>query len=147
MTQRHIITPPQPSPVHHSSHQKQHSEPRYHHSANSQITTSNMVGSKTVLHIVEILGVFFCAHHLWPKGVTYGKQEDWEKSYRKRHAHGTSRSKSSRTNSGNSSNESARHGSRSERHYQHEYGYERPRHHDYEHDDRPRNTRKASSRY
>ncbi|CZT40773.1 uncharacterized protein RSE6_00424 [Rhynchosporium secalis] len=34
-----------------------------------------MVGTKTVLHIVEILGVFFCAHHLWPKGVTPVEQK------------------------------------------------------------------------
>ncbi|KAG4432672.1 hypothetical protein IFR05_011850 [Cadophora sp. M221] len=108
-----------------------------------------MVGSSTVLHIVEILGVFFCAHHLWPKGVTYGKQEDWEKSYRKRHAHGPSRSKSSRTNSGSSSNDSARRGGRSERYYdERQYDHdERSRHHEYHEDDRPRHGRKSSSRY
>jgi hypothetical protein len=41
-----------------------------------------------ILHIVEILGVFFCVHHFWPKGVTYGEKEEWEKTHhRHRHSH------------------------------------------------------------
>ncbi|KAJ5042863.1 uncharacterized protein L3040_004255 [Drepanopeziza brunnea f. sp. 'multigermtubi'] len=52
-----------------------------------------MAHSHTMLSIAQILGLFFCAHHFWPKGTTYRKAGgDWEKSYRRRHAQGHSRS-------------------------------------------------------
>ncbi|KAL2075771.1 hypothetical protein VTL71DRAFT_714 [Oculimacula yallundae] len=114
------------------------------------------VGANTVLHIVQILGVFFCAHHLWPKGVTYGNQEDWEKSYRKRHAHGSSsksKSKSGRGNGGNAGNENGRRGGggRSDRSYYEERPQEyerRPRQYEAsEFEQRPRHARQGSSRY
>jgi hypothetical protein len=43
-----------------------------------------MSGSKTLIHILEILSVFACAHHFWPKGVTYGEEEEWEKAQKKK---------------------------------------------------------------
>jgi len=46
-------------------------------------------------HIATIAGVFLCVHHFWPKGVTYGEREEWEKSYRHHHMHGTSSRRSS----------------------------------------------------
>ncbi|CAL3969269.1 unnamed protein product [Diplocarpon coronariae] len=94
-----------------------------------------MVQSRTILHLVEILGVFLCAHHLWPKGVTYGKSENREKSYRKKHARGHSRSKSGRNNNRGSGNENApRRGERSKTCC------------DYE-EERPRYVRNANSRH
>lgn len=60
-------------------------KPNYQYSAFSRFCKSlKMVESHLILHVIEILGVFFCAHHLWPKGVTYGEQEEWEKAHRKR---------------------------------------------------------------
>lgn len=41
---------------------------------------------KTALHVGSIIGLVVVAHHFWPKGITYGEQEDWEKAYRKKHA-------------------------------------------------------------
>ena len=38
-----------------------------------------------LVHIASIVGVVACVHHFWPKGVTYGEREDWEKAYRRRH--------------------------------------------------------------
>lgn len=60
-----------------------------------QTNIATMVGAdkKTAMHIIEILGLVVCAHHFWPKGITYGEQEEWEKAYRKRHGHGSKASK------------------------------------------------------
>jgi hypothetical protein len=91
-----------------------------------------MVESHMILHIIEILSVFVCAHKLWPKGVTYGEAEDWEIAHRKRHAHGSSKSKNRR-------NGSSGHGGSST---------ERRRHDKYdEYEDRPRDSRRHSARY
>jgi hypothetical protein len=102
-----------------------------------------MVKSHLVLHIIEILGVFVCAHHLWPKGVTYGEADDWELEHRKRHAHGShSKSKSTSTkdasHAGSSSDGVRRNRSKRE---------SRVRDEDYEYEEVPRHTRHASSRY
>lgn len=43
-----------------------------------------MPGTSTIFHIIEILGAFACAHHFWPKGITYSEAEDWEKDHKKR---------------------------------------------------------------
>jgi hypothetical protein len=37
-----------------------------------------------LIHIASIIGAVAAAHHFWPKGVTYGEREDWEKEYRRR---------------------------------------------------------------
>lgn len=37
-----------------------------------------MVDGDVLVHIGEILAVFLCVHHFWPKGITYGDREDWE---------------------------------------------------------------------
>jgi len=50
-----------------------------------------MAKSHILIHIIEIVGAVLCAHHFWPKGVTYGEQEEWEKKHRSRkHRHGSS---------------------------------------------------------
>ncbi|KAK2627255.1 hypothetical protein QTJ16_003221 [Diplocarpon rosae] len=117
MTQR-IFTSPQANiglPISRSEH---HSNTHSRHRQNNYLASVDMVQSRTILYLVEILGVFFCAHHLWPKGITYGKPEDWEKDYRKKHAHGHSRSKSRRSNKRNSGNENtARRGEQSNRYH------------------------------
>jgi hypothetical protein len=91
-----------------------------------------MLNSNTAMHILEILGVFICAHHLWPKGITYGGPDDWEKKYKKH----SSRSKSSNSSKGRggSSNEGGRRRERDDRCYEREY-------------DEPRHSRRASARY
>lgn len=38
-----------------------------------------------IIHIASIVGLVVAAHHFWPKGITYGEKEHWEKAYRKRH--------------------------------------------------------------
>lgn len=110
------------------------------------------VDSNVVLHIIEIIGVFFCAHHLWPKGVTYGEQEDWEKAHRKRHAHG-SRSTSKRQSNSPvyeeaSSPERPKRRERRDRDYDIEYN-SRPRRGEIEYNDRERRRirRQDSARY
>ena len=50
-----------------------------------------------IAHIATIAGVFYCVHHFWPKGITYGEREEWEKKYRHHHIHGTSSSSSRRS--------------------------------------------------
>ncbi|KAF8866742.1 hypothetical protein BDZ45DRAFT_734762 [Acephala macrosclerotiorum] len=100
------------------------------------LNLDKMVESKTIIHIIEILGVFACAHHFWPKGITYGEQEEWEKAHRKRHEHGSkSRSKGGHRNgSGSSSSDGRRKSSREEKY-------------EYDDDERPRYSRHASPRY
>jgi hypothetical protein len=88
-----------------------------------------MVESHMILHIIEILGVFVCAHKLWPKGVTYGEAEDWEIAQRKKHAHGSSKSKNRSSSHGGSSTERRRHDK-----------YD-------EYEERPRDSRRHSARY
>ena len=62
-----------------------------------------MVKSHLIIHIIEIVGAVLCAHHFWPKGVTYGEQEEWEKKHQSRkHRHGSS-SKEKRSRGGSSS--------------------------------------------
>jgi hypothetical protein len=90
-----------------------------------------MVESHMIVHIIEILGVFVCAHKLWPKGVTYGEAEDWEKAHRKRNAHSSSKSKSRR-------NGSSSHGGSSS---------DRRRGDRYEYEERPRDSKRTSARY
>ncbi|RFU28842.1 hypothetical protein B7463_g7484, partial [Scytalidium lignicola] len=43
-----------------------------------------MVEADAIVHVVEILGVFLCAHHFWPKGILYGEHEDWELKHAKK---------------------------------------------------------------
>ena len=38
-----------------------------------------------VIHVASIVSLVIAAHHFWPKGITYGEKEHWEKAYRKRH--------------------------------------------------------------
>jgi hypothetical protein len=85
-----------------------------------------------ILHIIEILGVFVCAHKLWPKGVTYGEAEDWEVAHRKRHAHRSSKSNNRRNGS------SSHGGSSTERRRYDKYD---------EYEERPRDSRRHSTRY
>ncbi|TVY20180.1 hypothetical protein LARI1_G002993 [Lachnellula arida] len=63
-----------------------------------------MVGNHTILHIIELLAAVVCAHHFWPKGITYGEQEDWEKKLHhvgsKAKAKAKGKSSSSHTTSG-----------------------------------------------
>jgi hypothetical protein len=127
----------------HSSHESLSSLKRPHTQQPSHIKAADMVQSKAILHIIEILGVFVCAHHFWPKGVTYGEAEDWEIEHRKRHAHGShSQSKSkksgSQSHTGSSSDGVRRSKSKRE---------DRARDYDYDYDERPRHSRHASSRY
>ncbi|KAG9239925.1 hypothetical protein BJ878DRAFT_484307 [Calycina marina] len=37
------------------------------------------------IHVISIVGLVIAAHHFWPKGITYGEKEDWEKAYRRKH--------------------------------------------------------------
>jgi hypothetical protein len=139
-------TPQQPrSPPHsHSSHGALSSPRRTRTQPSSHITPADMVKSHLVLHIIEILGVFVCAHHLWPKGVTYGEAEEWEVEHRKRHAHGShSKSKSSKTRGSPSQRGSSSDGVRRNRSKREE----RVRDYEYEYEERPRHSRHASSRY
>jgi len=134
-------TPQQSRSPPHSSHE--FSSKRAHSQPSSHIKAADMVKSHLVLHIIEILGVFVCAHHLWPKGVTYGEADDWELEHRKRHAHGShSKSKSTGTrdasHAGSSSDGVRRNRSKRE---------SRIRDEDYEYEEVPRHTRHASSRY
>ena len=71
--------------------------------------TATMVTAdkKLALHVAEILGLVICAHHFWPKGITYGEQEDWEKAYRRKHGH-ASRSKSKRERNDSNGSSSSR---------------------------------------
>jgi len=128
-----------------SSHEALSSSKHAHTQLSSHIKPADMVQSHLVLHILEILGVFVCAHHLWPKGVTYGEAEDWEIEHRKRHGHGHgphSKSKSknneSTSHTGSSSDGVRRNKSKRE---------ERVRDYEYEYEERPRHSRHASSRY
>ena len=89
------------------------------------------------MHILEILGVFICAHHLWPKGITYGEAEEWEKKHRM--SHGKSKSSKGRGGSsshGGSSSEGVRRRQRDDRDDRYR-GY----------DDEKRHSRRASARY
>ncbi|TVY37747.1 hypothetical protein LOCC1_G006300 [Lachnellula occidentalis] len=52
-----------------------------------------MVHQHTLLHIIELLAAVVCAHHFWPKGITYGEQEDWEKHLHQKAHHAKSRAK------------------------------------------------------
>ena len=99
-----------------------------------------MVGSSAILHIIEILGVFVCAHHFWPKGVTYGEDEDWAQSHRKRNEHG-SKFKQRGRNGSSSHGNSSRDGVRRER------SVREARRGDSEYRDRQRRSRIESSRY
>ncbi|PQE15603.1 hypothetical protein CJF30_00005990 [Rutstroemia sp. NJR-2017a BBW] len=38
-----------------------------------------MPPTQHLLHALEILSVFLCAHHFWPKGITYSEKEAWER--------------------------------------------------------------------
>lgn len=150
-------TPQQSRSTHHSSHEASLPAKRSHTQPTSHIKPAEMVQSHLVLHIIQILGVFVCAHHLWPKGVTYGEAEDWEVKHRKKQAHGPrSKSKSTKSGSpsqGGSSNEGVRRSKskREERVRDYEYEFEeRPRAYDdrsRSYEERPRPSRKASSRY
>jgi hypothetical protein len=53
-------------------------------SGHSLHSLETMVKSDTIFHIIEIVGIFVWAHHLWPKGITYGEMEEWERKLRKR---------------------------------------------------------------
>lgn len=79
-------------------------------------TSSSMVDTKLVVHILEIIGVFVCAHHFWPKGITYGEEDDWETARRQRQSsQSKSKSKSKSSNNGlRSSAGASASGSRSE---------------------------------
>jgi len=52
-----------------------------------------------LIHVVEILGAFFIVHKLWPKGVTYGEKEEWEREYRRRRYSQSQSQRSSRRSS------------------------------------------------
>ncbi|EKD20458.1 hypothetical protein MBM_01140 [Drepanopeziza brunnea f. sp. 'multigermtubi' MB_m1] len=138
----HNLPSPSKTIIHHTPRQENHhSHTHTHtHSHRHHLRPSNMAHSHTMLSIAQILGLFFCAHHFWPKGTTYRKAGgDWEKSYRRRHAQGHSRStKRGRKDSGTSSNDE---------HVPKRRGDgRRERHHEYE-DERRRHSRHASSRY
>jgi hypothetical protein len=99
------------------------------------------VDANTVMHIIEILGVFICAHKLWPKGITYGEAEEWQTRPKKKHGH-SSKSKSgsksgrdSRARGGSSSYGSSSDGRRQ---------MKEDRYRDY---DEPRYSRRNSARY
>ncbi|KAF4631832.1 hypothetical protein G7Y89_g6298 [Cudoniella acicularis] len=79
-----------------------------------------MVGSNTILHIIEILGAFACAHHFWPKGITYGEAEEWEKDHKERQEKRSSRSSKDRRSRGDRGGDLRRSRRGDERHY-HEY--------------------------
>jgi hypothetical protein len=111
--------------------------------------------SGALIHIVQILGVFVCAHHFWPKGITYGEQEEWEKAYRKKHrysprpknprergdSNGSSRSGGSRRY------EEKERGVREERAYEARYREQQRAKSAYDYEERPVYSRQASSRY
>jgi hypothetical protein len=147
MTHRPSTPTPQKSgspPHSHSSHEALSSPRHAHTQPSSHITPADMVKSHLVLHIIEILGVFVCAHHLWPKGVTYGEAEEWEVEHRKRHAHGShSKSKSTKTRGSPSQGGSSSDGVRRNRSKREE----RVRDYEYEYEERPTYSRHASSRY
>ncbi|KUJ21934.1 uncharacterized protein LY89DRAFT_389625 [Mollisia scopiformis] len=136
MTQRES-SPRRSRTIHNPSQSRSSSLRRSPTNQASGLNINKMVEPKNIVHIIEILGVVACAHHFWPKGITYGEQEDWEKAHRKRHEHGSkSKSKSrSGSGSGSSGSESRRRSTRDDRRYEDEY------------DERPRYSRLASSRY
>jgi len=109
---------------------------------------------KTLLHVVEILGVVAVAHHFWPKGITYGEKEDWEKAYRKKHAYKSSKRVRDDSSGGSRSDQSRRpdrndryleYEERNDRYYDDRYREERPRTVYYE--DRPTESKRMSARY
>lgn len=101
MTHRPYNAEPEPSPTPHHSNRSTYPQSRKQLQSHETkpFDIAKMPDGNTILHIVEILGVFVCAHHFWPKGITYGEAEDWEKKYRKH----PSRSKSSKSRNGGSS--------------------------------------------
>lgn len=129
-----------PEPHHHSTTNNPQSL-SHHKKSHSDKNAVMAVDSKTLMHILEILGVFICAHHLWPKGITYGDPDDWETKHKKKHSSRSKSSKSSnsRSRNGGSSSEEARSSERMRRR-EREREYDEPR---YE----PRNSRRASARY
>ncbi|PSS13026.1 hypothetical protein M430DRAFT_263777 [Amorphotheca resinae ATCC 22711] len=102
---------------------------------NNHFNTANMAGGSAIMHLIEILGVFVCAHHFWPKGITYGEKEDWEKRYRHKHGH-SSRSRGRRSDSSHTSKSN----------YQRRKEYKNLDTYDYDADTRPLYSRRASSR-
>jgi hypothetical protein len=123
-----------------------------------------MVEKHTIIHIIEILGAVVCAHHFWPKGITYGEAEDWEKKHKNGHAKPssrTARSKSTKSGS-NSDHGRVRRRDREERYYDDRDHRDsrvyderdkrgsrlyddRERQYDYE--ERPGHSRRSSARY
>jgi len=96
-----------------------------------------MVEKHTIIHIIEVLAAVVCAHHFWPKGITYGEQEEWEKNmHKKAHGHGksktTSRSKSSKERGNGDSHGRVRRRDRTERYYDDDRRYD-DRHYDDRH--------------
>jgi hypothetical protein len=97
-----------------------------------------MVEKHTIIHVLEVLAAVLCAHHFWPRGITYGEQEEWEKKmHQKAHGHGKSKS-SSREKSSKGRGNGDSHGrvrrDRTERYYD-----DRDRHYDdryYDYEDR-----------
>ncbi|TVY29841.1 hypothetical protein LHYA1_G001800 [Lachnellula hyalina] len=123
-----------------------------------------MVGQHTILHIVELLAAVVCAHHFWPKGITYGEQEDWEKKLHKK-AHRVKSRVKSRANRGERERGGGReHGRVRKRHREtryydddevrgggerRAYGYEEERgygNRGYEYEDRPPRYEKTGAR-
>jgi hypothetical protein len=130
-----------------------------------------------LVHIASIIGVVACVHHFWPKGITYGEREEWEKAYRERRtrAQRSSRAQGWYDDSQESSRSSPSRRDRerergSRRREKERYDYEgsaRPvrerdieygthpvysrhasfRNHEYEYEDAPAYSRRASSRY
>ncbi|EPE27743.1 hypothetical protein GLAREA_04534 [Glarea lozoyensis ATCC 20868] len=40
--------------------------------------------SHALLHALQIFGVFACVHHFYPKGITYGEKEEWEREQKRK---------------------------------------------------------------
>ncbi|PQE14702.1 hypothetical protein CJF31_00007662 [Rutstroemia sp. NJR-2017a BVV2] len=55
-----------------------------------------MPPTQHLLHALEILSVFLCAHHFWPQGITYSEKEAWERKPAHRHRARRSKSRSTR---------------------------------------------------
>ena len=137
----HRPAKPEPSTISHRSTQHKSSQIKSAGNHNNPLLTiEEMAGSNTILHIIEILGVFVCAHHFWPKGITYGDADDWEVAHRKRQGHG------SKSNKSKSRNGSSTHGSSSSDGVKRERSVRDDRRRDRDYEVR-RHSRVESSRY
>ena len=140
MTHRPYTASREPSPTPTTQyHRSTHEGPR---SLQPSYPTQRImaVDSSTVIHLIEILGVFICAHKLWPKGITYGEAEEWETKHKKKSGHSSKSQSGSRSDK--ASGGSSSYGSRSDGRRQ----MREDRFRDREYDD-ARYARRNSARY